>query len=151
MIQSLQRLFQDMMAPPASSEQADPGQALAAAVLLCEVIRADYRLEEAELEHLAAILAARFGLPGEEAQALVRQACDETESAVDHHRFLRAVRDGCDYDQRVALVREMWSLALVDGDKHPLEEHRIRRLAELLHVGHGDFIRARIEAEGGDT
>lgn len=117
MIQSLQRLFQDMMTPAASSEQAEPGQALAVAVLLCEVIRADYRLEEAELEHLSTLLAARFGLPGDEAQALVSQACDETESAVDHHRFLRAVRDGCDYDERVALVREMWSLALVDGDQ----------------------------------
>ncbi len=148
MIQSLQRLFQDMMAPEASPEQDAPSQALAVAVLLCEVIRADYRLEDAELEHLSALLSARFGLSEGKAQALVQQACDETEAAVDHHRFLRAVRDGCDYEERVALVREMWSLALVDGDKDPLEEHRIRRLAELLHVGHGDFIRTRIEAEG---
>lgn len=147
MIQSLQRFFQDMMASGAASEQPVPSRALATAVLLCEVIRADYRLEESELARLATLLAERFSLSSGESRALVRQACDETESAVDHHRFLRAVRDGCDYGERVELVREMWSLALVDGDKDPLEEHRIRRLAELLHVGHGDFIQARLEAE----
>ncbi|MCK2183071.1 TerB family tellurite resistance protein [Halomonas getboli] len=147
MIQSLQRIFQDMMAAGAAAEKAEPGRALATAVLLCEVIRADYHLEEVELERLASLLAARFSLPQDEAQALVRQACDETESAVDHHRFLKAVRDGCEYAERVELVREMWTLALVDGVKDPLEEHRIRRLAELLHVGHGDFIRTRLEVE----
>ncbi|MDR5865917.1 tellurite resistance TerB family protein [Halomonas koreensis] len=148
MIQSLQRIFQDMMAPDRAPEKAEPSLALAVAVLLCEVIRADYRLEEAELARLGEILAARFSLPEAEASALVRQACRETEAAVDHHRFLRRVRDACAYPARVELVRAMWSLALVDGHKDPLEEHRIRRLAELLHVRHGDFVRARIEVEG---
>ncbi|WP_136246785.1 TerB family tellurite resistance protein [Halomonas borealis] len=149
MMQSLQRLFQGMMTPEAASEQAPPSQALATAVLLCEVIRADYRLEEVELTRLSVMLAERFSLSDADAEALVQRACEETESAVDHHRFLRAVRDGCDVAERVELVREMWSLALIDGDKDPLEEHRIRRLAELLYVDHADFIRTRIEVERG--
>ncbi|MFG6179417.1 TerB family tellurite resistance protein [Halomonas sp. THAF12] len=148
MIQSLQRIFQDMMAPGRSPEKAEPTRALATAVLLCEVIRADYRLEASELRRLEAILVERFALAQAQASALVEQAREETENAVDHHRFLRAVRDGCDYDERVELVRLMWSLALVDGVKDPLEEHRIRRLAELLHVSHGDFIRTKLAEEG---
>lgn len=148
MIQSLQRIFQDMMAPGRSPEKTEPTRALATAVLLCEVIRADYRLEEVEVARLEAILVELFALAETEASALVEQAREETESAVDHHRFLRAVRDGCEYDERVELVRLMWSLALVDGVKDPLEEHRIRRLAELLHVRHGDFIRTKLDEEG---
>ncbi len=43
----------------------------------------------------------------------------------------------------------MWSLSLADGEQHHLEEHRIRRLAELLHVGHSDFIRAKLQVQEG--
>ncbi|ATJ82698.1 TerB family tellurite resistance protein [Halomonas beimenensis] len=148
MIQSLQRKLQDMMAPGEAPEKAEPTLALATAVLLFEVARADYRLEEAEEVRLGEILAERFDLPEGEVAALVRRARGETETAVDHHRFVRQVRDGCDYRERCELVRLMWSLALSDGHKDALEEHRIRRLAELLHVSHGDFIRAKLSEEG---
>ncbi len=43
----------------------------------------------------------------------------------------------------------MWSLSLADGEPHHLEEHRIRRLAELLHVSHSDFIRAKLQVQEG--
>ncbi len=50
-------------------------------------------------------------------------------------------------------MRSMWALAFADGEKDALEEHRIRRLAELLHVSHSDFVRTRLleqqRAEGG--
>ncbi|KFC49755.1 hypothetical protein DK37_29530, partial [Halomonas sp. SUBG004] len=36
------------------------------------------------------------------------------------------------YDQRLELVNLMWELAWADGSLDPLEEHRIRRLADLL-------------------
>ena len=40
-----------------------------------------------------------------------------------------------------------WLVARADNiiDKH--EEHRIRRLAELLHLNHADFIQSKIETK----
>ena len=45
----------------------------------------------------------------------------------------------------MALVAQMWQLAFADGELDALEEHRIRRLADLLYVSHGDFIRTKLE------
>lgn len=42
----------------------------------------------------------------------------------------------------------MWLVAFADSEKHPLEEHLIRRLAGLLKVPHPDFIDAKIRARG---
>ncbi len=56
-----------------------------------------------------------------------------------------------DYPRRCELVRLMWELALADGEHHHLEEHRIRQLADLLHVSHGDFIRAKLQAQEAAT
>ncbi|RAW06079.1 TerB family tellurite resistance protein [Halomonas elongata] len=142
MLASLQRWINDMTAT--SETQEPPTLALASAVLLCEVIRADYRLEPAELDALREELDQRFGLDDEALAELMDLAQHEAETAVDHHRFVRLVRDECDYEARVELVRAMWALAFSDGKKDALEEHRIRRLAELLHVSHSDFVRTRL-------
>jgi hypothetical protein len=37
---------------------------------------------------------------------------------------------------------------LAETEKHPLEEHLIRRVAGLLHVPHPDFIDAKARARG---
>lgn len=42
----------------------------------------------------------------------------------------------------------MWLVAFADSEKHPLEEHLIRRIAGLLHVPHPDFIDAKLRARG---
>ena len=39
-------------------------------------------------------------------------------------------------------------VAFADAEKHPLEEHLIRRVAGLLHVPHPDFIDAKLRARG---
>jgi len=142
MMASLQRWINDMTQD--ASEAPPPDLMLATAVLLCEVVRADYRLDEAELALMRRQLTERFALDDKAIDELMTLARDEADSAVDHHRFVRELRDSCGYSSRVALVQEMWALAYADGEKDALEEHRIRSLADLLHVSHSDFVRTRI-------
>ncbi|MGQ7247181.1 tellurite resistance TerB family protein [Halomonas sp. V046] len=142
MMASLQRWINDMTQD--ASESPPPDLTLATAVLLCEVVRADYRLDEAELALMRRQLTERFALDEKALDELMTLARDEADGAVDHHRFVRELRDGCGYRSRVALVQEMWALAYADGEKDALEEHRIRALADLLHVSHSDFVRTRI-------
>ena len=40
----------------------------------------------------------------------------------------------------------LWLVAFADAEKHPHEEHLVRRIAGLLHVPHPDFIDAKIRA-----
>jgi uncharacterized tellurite resistance protein B-like protein len=41
----------------------------------------------------------------------------------------------------------LWELAYADGELDAHEEHRIRRLAGLLHVSHSEFIRTKLAAQ----
>lgn len=142
MMASLQRWINEVAVP--EHEAAEPDLRLATAVLLCEVVRADYRIEEVELELMREQLQQQFQLSGEQLDELMSMARQEAESAVDHHRFVRELRDHWGYDRRVDLIQQMWALAWSDGDKDALEEHRIRALADLLHVSHSDFVRTRM-------
>ncbi|MCA0976731.1 TerB family tellurite resistance protein [Halomonas denitrificans] len=145
MMASLRNWINDVAQP--EHAQADVDVSLATAVLLCEVVRADYRMDDSEITLMREQLQQRFELDPAALDELMTLARQEAETAVDHHRFVRELRDRTGYQERVALVQQMWALAFADGEKDALEEHRIRALAELLHVSHGDFVRTRIAEE----
>jgi len=144
---SIQRFFQQVLADPEVQEDEVHTLELAAAALLCEVMRADYRVDPAQLEALRELLMSHLHLEDEAVDSLMALAREEVENSVDHYQFVSLIKQHYDYGRRVELVRMMWVVALADGEHHHLEEHRIRQLADLLHVGHGDFIRTKLEAK----
>ena len=42
----------------------------------------------------------------------------------------------------------LWDVAYADGRLHKYEEHLVRRIADLIHVPHRTFIRAKHKAKG---
>lgn len=147
MLATIQRFFQQALTEPAGEGSSSPTLERATAALLCEVVRADYHTDEAELSSLRRMLKRHFGLGDGEVEELMELAREEIETSVDHYQFVSLIKQHYGYAQRCELVRMMWSLAYADGESHHLEEHRIRRLAELLHVSHSDFIRAKLQAQ----
>ena len=73
----------------------------------------------------------------------------EADQAVDHFQFVRLVNEHYDYADKVELVELMWQLAYADEQLDALEEHRIRKLADLLFVRHSDFIRTKLRVQEG--
>ncbi|MCP1315201.1 MULTISPECIES: TerB family tellurite resistance protein [unclassified Halomonas] len=147
MLEAIRDFFHEVLAEPERRERHHLTLELATAALLCEVMRADYEQTEAERSALEQMLMTRYRLDGAQVAELMALAEAEVEQAVDHYQFVRLINDHYDYAKRCELVALMWRLAWADGTVDPLEEHRIRRLADLLYVGHGDFIRAKLEAE----
>ncbi len=149
MLASIARFFQEALAEPESSPDPAPTLELAAAALLCEVMRADYHTDQPQLDALRHLLKHHFHLQDAAVEELMDLAREEVETSVDHYQFVSLVKQHYSYDQRCELVRMMWLLAYADADDghNALEEHRIRRLADLLHVSHSDFIRARLHVQ----
>ena len=149
MIDAIQRFFNETLAQPDGANPPAPSLELATAALLFEVARADYHLDDSEVALLRELLQRRFALADADLDELMRLAREEADSAVDHYQFVSLIKAHFDYAQRFELVRMMWRLSLADGEQHHLEEHRIRRLAELLHVSHSDFIRTKLQIQEG--
>jgi uncharacterized tellurite resistance protein B-like protein len=121
---------------------------LAVAALLVEVLRADYEVSEIErrqvLDSLRGMLAID-PVAGEELLALAEARVDR---AHDLHQFTSEINRRLSPEAKVDLVRELWRVAQADEVVHKYEEHIIRRIADLLHVSHRDFIAAKL---GGGT
>ncbi|QJQ94222.1 MULTISPECIES: TerB family tellurite resistance protein [Halomonadaceae] len=147
MLDSIQQFFQRALSEPDTRQDRPLTLELASAALLCEVMRADYQTSDAELATLREMLVRRYHLTDEAVEELMSLAQQEVEEAVDHYQFVSLIKEHYGYDSRYELVQLMWQLAYADGELDPLEEHRIRRLSDLLHVGHSDFIRAKLEVQ----
>lgn len=142
----LERIFKGLRHAPHASPAED--RRLAAAVLLLETARADYEHHALELDAVRAGLAREFGLSGAALDTLLADAGEKAKHSVSLHEFVQTLNRTLPVDEKRSLLRLLWEVAYADGRIEPLEEHLLRRLADLLHLPHSDFIRAKLDAGG---
>ncbi|MFO1321822.1 MAG: TerB family tellurite resistance protein [Burkholderiales bacterium] len=121
---------------------------IAAAALLVEVIGIDRDINEAERASILASVGDKFGLTPDEARELTSLAAEEARDATDYFQFTSEINRLFTPEQKVALIEHMWRAALADGVLHDHEQHLVRKIADLIHVAHGDFIAAKRRARG---
>ena len=90
----------------------------------------------------------RFGLDAQRSQELLKLAETEHTESTDYFQFTRLINDHYDAKQKIELVEDLWRVAFSDGELDKYEEHVIRRLADLIHVSHKDFIAAKHRTKG---
>lgn len=120
---------------------------LAAASLMVEVMVIDRHLDSDELNVIKQLLEQQFELNDNEINQLITLAQKEVDEATSLYQFTRLVNDHFDRNSKNYLMKNLWQVAFADDqlDKH--EEAMIRRIAELIHVSHSDFIRSKHEAK----
>ncbi len=121
---------------------------LAAAALMIEVIAADYHFRDEERALLLAILQKRFSLDVDTAEKLLEEAEQAHKHSTDYFAFTSEINRRCDQQKKIEFIHTLWQLANADNEIHQIEQHVIRRISNLLHVSHSDFIAAKIAATG---
>jgi uncharacterized tellurite resistance protein B-like protein len=116
---------------------------LAAAVLLIEVAKADHSLEGLELERLGEVLRREWNVDEGDLADLLDVAKSTSDDSVSLHEHVDLINRHYSVEQKLALVRGLWQVACADDVIHHHEEALIRRLADLIHVSHAEFIRAK--------
>jgi uncharacterized tellurite resistance protein B-like protein len=120
---------------------------LATAALLVEVVRGDGGIAPAEREALLGAVAAKFALPPADAASLIELAEQEARSANDTYQFTSLINRSFSAPQKLRVVELMWQVAYADAGLSAHEQHVLRKVAELLHVPHGDYIAAKMRAK----
>ena len=81
--------------------------------------------------------------PGQ-CETLLELAEQRVDEAHDLHQFTSEVNRAFSADEKVGLVEQLWRVAQADATVHKYEEHLIRRISDLLHVPHRQFIAAKL-------
>ncbi|RLK10178.1 tellurite resistance TerB family protein [Ruegeria conchae] len=119
---------------------------LALTALLVRIARSDNDYADTEMARIDRISAERFGLSPFEAASLRACAEDLEAEAPDTVRFTRAIKEAIAYDDRLAVVQAMWSVALADGHRSGEEDSLLRLVVSLLGVSDVDSALARQKA-----
>ncbi len=115
--------------------------------LLLETSMADEILDESELIALKNTLQKDFQINEDEIDELIDLAKENVEDSTSLYEFTRDIKDNFDAAQRVKLIESMWKIAYADGNIDKYEEHIIRKVSNLIYVGHSDFIKAKLSAK----
>jgi uncharacterized tellurite resistance protein B-like protein len=121
---------------------------LAVAALLVEVLRADYDASEDERRQVLDSIRGLLDVDAVECAELLAAAERQVDRAHDLHQFTAAVNGAFTHAEKLGLVEQMWRVAHADATVHKYEEHIIRRVADLLHVSHREFIAAKLRVTG---
>ena len=116
---------------------------LASAALMVEVIHVDEQVTGIEQDKLRELISSRFELDDDEIEALIDLAHDKKHDATDYYAFTSLINTHYSQQQKITLIEDLWQLSYADDELDKYEEHLIRRLAELLHVPHSEFIKTK--------
>ncbi|MGB9429610.1 MAG: TerB family tellurite resistance protein [Gammaproteobacteria bacterium] len=131
---------------------ADPQQALrlAVAALCVEIARADMHEKPEELERAKQMLAQRFSLNEQEAEALITAGRTESDQSVSLYRFTKLLNEHLDEAKKQTLLEMLWRVAYEDGRLDKYEDALMHKLAELLYVPLAELMRAKDKALAGE-
>lgn len=113
---------------------------IACAVLLCEVMRADNHFDKAEQLTVKELMLTHFTLSKDEVEQTIQQAKLNSEESNDIYTYTTIINQEFNIDEKIILVKSLWQLALADGEIAPIEQHIIRKIADLLHLRHSEYI-----------
>ncbi len=107
---------------------------LAAAALMVEAAKLDHSFDEVERERIETLLQNHFALQPDEASALLEAGREASDDSIQWQSFTRAIKDGFDQTERVAIIEMLWEVAYADGELHDYEASLVRRITGLLYV-----------------
>ncbi|QDG37902.1 TerB family tellurite resistance protein [Alteromonas mediterranea] len=141
MLKSFLKLFED------SHKQNEPAYTveLATAALLSEIVNADNQVTETEREEYEKQLRKHVNVDDDAMTLLLKRGQETADDAVDLVHFTQVLNKHCNADERVRVVKSLWSIAYADESLAPLEESTIRQIADLLYVPHSQYIKTKLE------
>ena len=146
MIASIAEFFKQFIEPETSQADADKAVQVATAALLLEMMRMDNRFADEEREAVVESLRQLFVLAPDQLETLLALADQEVRQASGYYQFTSLINKGCNVEQKVRIVENMWVVAMDDGHLDAYEEHLMRKIADLLYVGHADYVTAKQRA-----
>jgi len=127
------------------SESGDDTHALnvATAALMIEAMRADFNASQVEKQAIRELLDERLQLSPQELDELFGLAEQEVDESVSLYQFTSLVDQELEYADKVRVIEMLWQVVYADDRLDKYEEYVVRKIADLLHISHKDFIQSK--------
>jgi len=117
----------------------------ACSALLIEVAYADKIFDESEIISLKESLKETYDIDDIIIDELISDAKKTVDESTSLYEYTRVVNDEFEYSDKLELLSRIWRLAFADGNLDKYEDHLIRKISDLIHISHSDFIKIKLE------
>ncbi|MBH32060.1 MAG: hypothetical protein CMD90_00215 [Gammaproteobacteria bacterium] len=117
---------------------------IACAILLIEVSYADFDINTNEEQVILDSLKSNFNISDNKALWLISISKDRHKNTNCLRPYIKEINEKFSREEKRNLIKEAWKVARADNFIDKYEEHRIRKISQLLHLTHKDFIDAKI-------
>ena len=133
---------------PEEPKEIDP--IVASLTLMLEVAWADHDISNEEKRIILAALQETFDKTTDEANDLFDNAVSLHKDSVGSYYYTKLINEQFSYEDKKEIIFVLWQIAYSDQHIDQWEEYTIRKLADLLHVDHSDFIDAKLRTKQKD-
>ena len=147
MLDALRRFFDEEVASGAA-DGADDTLRLrkATCALLLEIAWADDDFGPEERHVVETLVRERFGLDGPAAAELMALAEKERARSTDYYQFTRLMREELSREERLDILRMLWTVVYSDGVLEAHEDALVHKLTRLLGLKHQETIAMKLRA-----
>ena len=117
----------------------------ACSALLIEVAYADKIFDESEIISLKESLKETYDIDDIIIDELISDAKKTVDESTSLYEYTRVVNDEFEYSDKLELLSRIWRLAFADGNLDKYEDHLIRKISDLIHISHSDFIKIKLK------
>ena len=123
---------------------------IATAALLIEVMTIDGNMDQEEMDSVKSNLSTILELSDDELQELIDLSQEEVSDATSLYQFTKEINANFELQQKLDLMTALWQVALADDYLDKYEESILRKIADLIHLRHSEYIECKTKARTSD-
>ena len=123
---------------------------VATAALLIEVMTIDGNMDQEEMDSVKSNLSKILELSDDEIQELIDLSREEVSDATSLYQFTKEINANFELQQKLDLMTALWQVALADDYLDKYEESILRKIADLIHLRHSEYIECKTKARTSD-
>lgn len=123
---------------------------VATAALLIEVMTIDGNMDQEEMDSVKSNLSKILELSDDEIQELIDLSQEEVSDATSLYQFTKEINANFELQQKLDLMTALWQVALADDYLDKYEESILRKIADLIHLRHSEYIECKTKARTSD-
>ncbi len=120
---------------------------IALGVLLWVVAEADEKFLPQEEEKIREIIRDYSGIQDESLAVVMEAIRVAAQERIDLYTFTSEISSTLDYSAKVSIVESLFRVGCADGVLSEEEVEAVRKISNLFHISHRDFIAAKIKVK----
>ena len=110
----------------------------------------DGNMDQEEMDSVKSNLSTILELSDDEIQELIDLSQEEVSDATSLYQFTKEINANFELQQKLDLMTALWQVALADDYLDKYEESILRKIADLIHLRHSEYIECKTKARTSD-